>query len=197
MERGEPARTVAANVRAVREHRKLHQQQLAERLAALGRPMAQTGLSRLEDGKRRIDVDDLVALAVALNVSPARLLLPDTEDLQDLVRPVPNVEVQVWRLWEWLSGQRPLPVADSATAREEREHLRDFRDAWPGWLRDVVDHPLYQGLSERLLHAGRQIARLVSPGRPNVELIAKGEVASMLQQLRRMQEPPDQGSDRG
>jgi len=54
--------------------RGLTQHQLAARCTALGRPMANTALSRTERARRRCDIDDLVALA--LGTSPAALLLP-------------------------------------------------------------------------------------------------------------------------
>lgn len=185
MARGEPAKMVAANVRAVRDSRGLHQRELAARLAALGRPLAQTGVSRLEEGQRRVDVDDLVALAVALNVSPSRLLLPDG-DMQDLVRPVPEVEVQAWQLWEWLSGLAPLSGEPFYSRITDLQ--RDYRDEWPGWLRDVFDHELYRALHFRLRHAGRMIARLARPGRPDIELNARREVAAMTRELMQMPE---------
>ncbi|MCP9990022.1 helix-turn-helix transcriptional regulator [Streptomyces albogriseolus] len=47
---------------------------MAERLTALGRRISQSGVTRLETGQRRIDVDDLTALASVLGVRPARLL---------------------------------------------------------------------------------------------------------------------------
>ncbi|MFE4797651.1 helix-turn-helix domain-containing protein [Streptomyces sp. NPDC056708] len=50
------------------------QRQLAERVTALGRPMTITMLSRIECRQRRCDVDDLVAIAAALGVSPIALL---------------------------------------------------------------------------------------------------------------------------
>jgi transcriptional regulator with XRE-family HTH domain len=56
--------------------RGLTQHQLAARCTALGRPMANTALSRTERARRRCDIDDLVALATALGAPPAALLLP-------------------------------------------------------------------------------------------------------------------------
>ena len=47
---------------------------LAARVTALGRPMTNTMLSRIERAQRRCDIDDLVALAQALRVSPLALL---------------------------------------------------------------------------------------------------------------------------
>ncbi|MFE9486503.1 helix-turn-helix domain-containing protein [Streptomyces sp. NPDC006641] len=50
------------------------QRQLAERVTALGRPMTITMLSRIECRQCRCDVDDLVAIAAALGLSPLALL---------------------------------------------------------------------------------------------------------------------------
>jgi transcriptional regulator with XRE-family HTH domain len=56
--------------------RGLTQHQLGARCTALGRPMANTALSRTERARRRCDIDDLVAIATALGVLPATVLLP-------------------------------------------------------------------------------------------------------------------------
>lgn len=50
------------------------QRELAARVTAIGRPMSNTMLSRIERAQRRCDIDDLVALAQALRVSPLVLL---------------------------------------------------------------------------------------------------------------------------
>lgn len=62
------------NIERLRLTRGLSQQQLAERCTALGRPLTNTALSRTERGRRRCDVDDLVAIATALGTPPAALL---------------------------------------------------------------------------------------------------------------------------
>jgi transcriptional regulator with XRE-family HTH domain len=66
--------TVARTIENLRIERGLGQRQLAERCSAFGRPMSNTMLSRIELAKRRCDVDDLVAIAAALQVSPTALL---------------------------------------------------------------------------------------------------------------------------
>ena len=47
---------------------------LSARLTTVGWPIPVAALSRLENGNRRVDVDDLFALANALDVSPIALL---------------------------------------------------------------------------------------------------------------------------
>ncbi|MFF5977164.1 helix-turn-helix domain-containing protein [Streptomyces sp. NPDC012769] len=73
-------------VTRLREARGWDQETLGARLAAEGRPMSQPILSRVEAATRRVDTDDLVALAAALGVSPAALL-PATETAPATVPP--------------------------------------------------------------------------------------------------------------
>ncbi|MEW2303026.1 helix-turn-helix transcriptional regulator [Streptomyces sp. NPDC006655] len=61
----------ARTIEILRTERGLAQRELAARVTALGRPMSNTMLSRIE---RARDIDDLVALAQALRVSPLALL---------------------------------------------------------------------------------------------------------------------------
>lgn len=65
--------TARAITRA-RTARGFAQRQLAEQVTALGRPMTITMLSRIECRQRRCDVDDLVAIAAALGLSPLALI---------------------------------------------------------------------------------------------------------------------------
>ncbi|MET9084315.1 helix-turn-helix transcriptional regulator [Streptomyces sp. NPDC004237] len=70
-----PAGTrTARTIEIVRTERGLSQRRLAARVTAVGRPMSNTMLSRIERAQRRCDVDDLVALAEALHVSVLVLL---------------------------------------------------------------------------------------------------------------------------
>ncbi|WP_308376268.1 helix-turn-helix transcriptional regulator [Streptomyces sp. ISL-99] len=64
----------ARNIEAARVACRLTQRQLAERCTALGRPMTNIAMSRTERGRHRCNVDDLVAIAAALGVSPSALL---------------------------------------------------------------------------------------------------------------------------
>ncbi|MFE5597775.1 MULTISPECIES: helix-turn-helix domain-containing protein [Streptomyces] len=74
LEIGPAGLAVARTIENLRIERGLGQRQLAARCTALGRPMSNTMLSRIELAKRRCDIDDLVAIAAALQVSPAALL---------------------------------------------------------------------------------------------------------------------------
>lgn len=69
-----PAAIAAGNIRRLREYRGLTYAEVARRLTATGQPIAVLGLRRIERGDRRVDVDDLFALAAVLGVEPSRLL---------------------------------------------------------------------------------------------------------------------------
>ena len=118
---------VQANIKRIREDKRIPVTELSALMNDLGRPIPPLGLRRIESGERRVDVDDLVALAVALDVSPVTLLMPDSTsgDEQVAVSGVEN-EVLAQELWDWLRGNYPLPDDD-------RLPLIFRAAAWPQW----------------------------------------------------------------
>jgi len=64
-------------VERLRKVRGLSLRDLSARMADAGRPILPIGLSRMANGRRRVDADDLAALAKVLEVDPAALLVPD------------------------------------------------------------------------------------------------------------------------
>ncbi|BCZ24845.1 helix-turn-helix domain-containing protein [Mycobacterium senriense] len=109
----------AETVRTLREKRRLTYAELARILDGLGRPIPPLGLRRIEAGERRIDVDDLAALALALEVSPLRLLLPTEESAL-----VSNGErYSAARIWDWGMGRWPL-AGDEVTFVRDSHPLR-------------------------------------------------------------------------
>lgn len=110
--RGPVSDRVAANVKVLRKLRGLSLSELAGRMRSLGMGMAATGISKVElgnrPGGRRVDVDDLVALALALDVTPSRLLL--TEDAGTEACPLtPNVNTDGETAWNWTEGVEITP----------------------------------------------------------------------------------------
>jgi len=73
---GPTGETVRENVARFRMAAGFSFAELSRRLEAVGRPLAPLGLRRIEAGVRRVDVDDLMALAVVLGVHPPALLMP-------------------------------------------------------------------------------------------------------------------------
>ncbi|MFI8204824.1 helix-turn-helix domain-containing protein [Streptomyces sp. NPDC085937] len=74
LEIGTAGMHAARTIEKLRTECGLGQRQLAAQRTALGRPMSNTMLSRIERAQRRCDIDDLVAIAEALHVSPLTLL---------------------------------------------------------------------------------------------------------------------------
>lgn len=95
---------VAQNVRRLRETQRLTVRALSARLADAGRPILPSGITKIEDGSRRVGVGDLVALAEVFGVSPVTLLMP-AEPARD--------EHETWSArWRWMHAEAPLPGSE-------------------------------------------------------------------------------------
>lgn len=123
------ARTLGKNVRTLRQERGLSLAELSERLGRIGRPIGLNVLSKIENVGRGVDVDDLVALAIALDVSPSRLLLPGEADDQ-IVTLTPKVVISSRNAWRWVSGEAPVPldIWRSEAVSIDLDRLRRFED---------------------------------------------------------------------
>jgi transcriptional regulator with XRE-family HTH domain len=109
---GPTGRTVAENLKRVREERRLSLRQLAEQ--ANGVNLTAHALTHIENQKRRVSVDELTALAVALDVNPNALLLPH-DDAPERTTEVTGADGPVTRerAWDWADGHHPLiPAPD-------------------------------------------------------------------------------------
>ncbi|MET7781525.1 helix-turn-helix transcriptional regulator [Streptomyces mirabilis] len=161
---GPTAERVAQNIRRIRRARNLDQKEVSALLKAIGRSMLPTVLSKIERGERRIDVDDLVAIALVLNVSPAALLLPP-ESGDRRVKLTDSHEIPSRTAWQWAEGQRtamdyePGPIAhtgpggDPAMVVEKVEREQEFDRQQTEYL--SLTHP-----PERQRGAGHQAVRL-------------------------------------
>lgn len=120
---GPTAERVAANLRELRKARGLDLAGLSARMGDLGQPIGISGLSKIELGQRRVDVDDLMALAVALDVGPARMLLPATATPNGEVRLTPTSVATEDTAWKWATGDECLPVDQWRGTRSAGAHL--------------------------------------------------------------------------
>jgi hypothetical protein len=75
IELGEVGDRVARNIGVLLATRGATYKWLSERLGEIGRPINPEGVRRIVAGRRRVDVDDLVALGEALNVPWQDILL--------------------------------------------------------------------------------------------------------------------------
>ncbi|WP_336246804.1 helix-turn-helix transcriptional regulator [Streptomyces cupreus] len=103
---------MAENLATHRKRLGLDQRELARRVTdEFGRPMTASIISKIEKGDRRVDVDDLVALAAALGVSPVTLMLPDRDSGEPVL--ITSERSVPWeQAWRWATGESPLPGSD-------------------------------------------------------------------------------------
>ncbi len=144
IELGPTGRVVAERIRAYREGKNLTWTQLAKRMSECGRPITAIALRRIEDGERRVDVDDLLALAYTLEVNPHALLFPRLSISDGIVETVEVSglsKISGETLWEWADGERPLydPTEDP------RAFTGRTRPSW----KYTVDHDAADKLSLR------------------------------------------------
>ncbi len=156
---GETGETVRRNIRWIRDIRGLSGAELSHELSVWERQIPVLGIQRIEAGTRRVDVDDLVAIAAVLGVSPATLLMPLRADgpTLDNDRAVssPGTEIQrgdvvetsAWRqpvraswLWNWLTAAGPLV----------RGTMSSFvQCALPVWERERIEAEMRTALASR------------------------------------------------
>ncbi len=125
---GPVGQRVAQNIKGLREARGLNQTELAEGAKRLGRPVTRSAISKTEDAKRRVDVDDLVAFALALGTTPNRLLLPKTADSEKPYDVTPDYRVSELSAWLWALGEHPLDRGFDAP--ELQIVAEDDRERW-------------------------------------------------------------------
>nr|WP_162951357.1 helix-turn-helix transcriptional regulator [Mycobacterium paragordonae] len=118
--------TVRRNIRDIRDRKGISGPELSSRLDNLHRPIPPLGIHRIESGQRRVDVDDLVAIALALDVSPVSLLMPHAVEATERVR-ITGIKnaLEAEQVWEWLTANLSLRGRD--------EFMQFLNEAWPAW----------------------------------------------------------------
>jgi len=128
---GPTGEAVAANVARIREAQNLSYAELSRRLRDFGRPIAVLGLTRIEKSERRVDADDLAALALALGVAPITLLMPNAADWNSSVEVTGHREpLTAIQLWRWLAGYRALD--DDGSEAAEMKFALAALPTWEG-----------------------------------------------------------------
>jgi transcriptional regulator with XRE-family HTH domain len=164
--KGPIGEVTAGMVREVRERRQLTQRDLSVRLGELGRPMLPSVVAKIEAGDRRVDVDDLVALSIALNVQPGRLLLRDTAG-DDEVPLTPTSSTPGWCAWDWVRGMNPIPSQPDHT--NTYEELQRFAEETPIDLRERENHPVTRQCKLLWYGVMRVVHHATKPPQPSVQ----------------------------
>ncbi|WP_222111335.1 helix-turn-helix domain-containing protein [Gordonia sihwensis] len=121
--------TVAQNIQRLREYQRVTFAELSRRLDEIGRAIPPLGLRRIEAGQRRVDVDDLIALAIALKSTPATLLTPNAESSEQQTDATGLRKIQVKTLWQWVTASAPVEGKHS----DATSYLEWTTTALPRW----------------------------------------------------------------
>lgn len=136
---GPTAHTVADNVQRLRKRREMSIYELSGQLRKAGRPITPAAVGKIERSQRQVTVDDLIALAVILGVSPSALLMPFTEGPDAPVEVTGRGVVPAQAAWEWADGRAPIGWDPRRPADDQYREWMLF--GWPAWLRPFRDEP--------------------------------------------------------
>ncbi|KZM70970.1 helix-turn-helix domain-containing protein [Nocardia terpenica] len=127
------AKIIAERIKQLREDLGIGYAELSRRLKAIGCPIPELGLSKIESRDRRISADELPALAYVLGVSPMTLLMPDAA-ANDAVD---GTGLTAEQLWAWLRGDEPFGSAPGD--RGGRARLEFLARSQPSWIVGELD----------------------------------------------------------
>jgi transcriptional regulator with XRE-family HTH domain len=158
---------------AVRDRRSalgLSAQQVADRTRGLGYPITRVTISKIEGNMRsgKIDVAEMLVLAVALDIPPALLLLPEFPDGE--VEIVPGRTVESTAAAKWLAGRRGWQVGpDNAGTQLVEAVVRRTKLEDPFFDRQLREHAReaptedsedYERIAERVAEVRRHGAEM-------------------------------------
>jgi len=118
------------------------QARLATEVQNLGVDLDQSAVSRIETGKRATTVEELLALAAALEVSPVSLLFPGPANERAVI--APSVVIPSGEARAWVRGEAALPGYDE---RFYEEQSPDFWGEISGLRRFTSLHVFLQQLA--------------------------------------------------
>jgi transcriptional regulator with XRE-family HTH domain len=144
---GPVRKVVGENIQRVRSLRQMTVRDLAARLKELGLPLSASGVSEVEHASRKLGIDELLIIAIALNTSVIDLISPISEpdttaainlQVAEGIEPVHPQELQRWMRGDgppWDATQAEQNAFNAATS-QLRKDLR--------WLRS---HPALNAIT--------------------------------------------------
>lgn len=130
MDMGPSGLTVAENLKRIREQQKLTYTEVSRKLDSVGRVISPLAVRRMEEGARRVDVDDLVALSVVLGVAPTTLLVPNSFTRNEFVDITGIVSIEAQELWAWVRADKKPNGTGTSAAMEWIEYVRLVSPHW-------------------------------------------------------------------
>lgn len=130
---------IAERVKALRNGARLSGPALATAMNERGIPWNRTTVAKLETGRREsISVQELLALALVLDVPPSWLLVDPKADTR--VPIAEGVEVDPWSALLWMSGKEPLSDRGGAAWQHAAEVL--LHGYLVSEMSEALDEPL-------------------------------------------------------
>ncbi|MBS1691919.1 MAG: helix-turn-helix transcriptional regulator [Actinobacteria bacterium] len=120
------------NIRRIRGVRSMTVRDLSTQLAPLGLKLSPSGVSEVENATRKVAVDELLKIAIALNTSVIDLLLPAGGECLTVAKGVDPLGVD--ELYWWLRGEQPWP--EDASQEEFAKAARDLHRTMLWWNED-------------------------------------------------------------
>jgi transcriptional regulator with XRE-family HTH domain len=120
-----PSEVFVKEIAGTRRRKQLSQQQLADRLEAIGAPIDRSTIGKIEAGHRGVSLDELFFFAVALGVSPMSLVVPRSAER---MRVAPSKEIDATDVMQWARNFTWLPgeEADVSEIRFFNEAVTDL-----------------------------------------------------------------------
>lgn len=127
------AERIGRTVADLRKEEGMTAQQLADRCKELGVPIHRTTITKIENGRPRFDLGELIVIAAALNTSPVALVYPGP-DYGQKIEALPGIYASEIDAAEWFSAMAALPELardkhglDRILWRKHVESLSDWR----------------------------------------------------------------------
>lgn len=181
-----PSEIFARHLRLTREERRMSQADLAKRIGT-----SKTTVLRTESGQRDVSLDEALALAAVLDLTPMQLLTDDDVP----VAVAPGYVANASEIQRWLAGQRPLPGQDQRAARplavgdDNRAQLElALRLVW-GFVA-ALEKSVQALISAVIREDKSAVADAVDAINAQVGNSREGGIEALFENLRRQVEPP-------
>lgn len=127
MELGATGQVVAENIKTTRQQLNLTFAELSRRLTAIGQPIPELGLRRIEKSERKVDVDELLALSSVFRCTPLYLITPEATSSKEVARVTGFEDLTIGKVVGlFMYGFYDLQSGE----RIRYKHDRDFYKAW-------------------------------------------------------------------
>lgn len=105
---GPTGKRVAQNLAEFRDRHRLSKADLSRKTGDQGRPVSLDVITKIEMGKRAIDVDDLIVFSRVFDLTPNRIMLTGAADEDSAIELAPDLSVTEAEAWRWVQGLEPL-----------------------------------------------------------------------------------------